>query len=168
MDQEFERRWQEARAPFAQGVVESDFMRLPSLRRVLVALADLLEVGAEAGLSRLDDWHEHDGYITTAKPTSWRDVRAALSEDDRLLAFASDDTFVRVGLFPGDRSWYLRFCITRDPDDFGADGHDPGGVLDLSGPPQLLASAERALAGLTDLKSATASDFFRKGWGAGH
>ncbi len=165
MDGIFDERWRVGAPPFSGQTLEAEYLPGPRLRMALAAAVRVLERDRPGPLWKLFDWHEHDGYRTSPARTSWAELRAALASDETLFAYATDDTFVRVGIFPDDRVWYFRFCVTSDPDDFDRKGQLPGGVFDLSGPARALDDVEREIAGAAVLLRSSSTDFFRSAWG---
>jgi hypothetical protein len=118
MDQEFERRWRHRLPPF-DGVTLSppDLLPLPALRPGLSAIVEVLQRRwPNTRLFTLHDWHEHDGYVTVAQPSSWEVLRGFLASDEALATCSAGDTYVSVGFFPEDRGFYLRIYVPHDSD----------------------------------------------------
>ena len=123
---ELERRWRVALAPFGGQTVafaSEDLTPLPALRLALLAVAAALrQQWPEVALFTLDDWHEHDGFLSAARPASWQDLSDALTSDKALLTLSHGDSEVRRAFFPATHDFYLRqrtCCQTRRPCRFG-------------------------------------------------
>ena len=69
MNTELEKRWKEGKKPFDGNVLSlEDFFVLPELLEFLKTISMVLkQCYSNLGLFILDDWHEHDGYLTSAK-----------------------------------------------------------------------------------------------------
>ena len=101
-------------------------------------LAPILDLDKEnARLVRLDDWHEHDGYISAPVSTSWAELQRQLANDDAFVNICSDDTYVRLAFYSSDFEFYLRVHVAREGET--APGHarlnnDPGdaALLDVT------------------------------------
>ena len=120
MTSELERRWQNGSKPFNGRTVafaSDDLTPLPGLRLALLALVPRLQQHCpDAALFMLDDWHEHDGFISEAEPTSWQHLSDALVSDNALLALSTGESYVRRAFFPASYDFYLRVYIPADYD----------------------------------------------------
>jgi hypothetical protein len=117
-------RWLAGLTPF-DGITLSlgtgDLVPLPFLRRALRGLVERLQQRfPDEDLYTAEDWHEHDGYVSEARRTTWDGVRSWLASEEALYAAGSDDTYVWIALFPEGLAFYLRFYIPRD-----AESEDP-------------------------------------------
>lgn len=171
MDHEQNRRWQEGEPPFNGRTLETTWMLLPTLRVAIAwTIGRLKRLGAE-DLCRVEDWHEHDGYIVSATPWTWADLEQALTSDQSLRESTSDDTYVRSAFFPSSRAWYFRYLVTNDPGDLvdppdlSVVGTSPVGKLDLTGSMALIEEIERLLKPLVHVEVHDARAFFNSGWG---
>ena len=122
MDEEMVRRWRQGLAPFDGLLVGTDdCLPLPILRAVLIAVGRRLQHShPEPHLLTLQDWHEHDGYVNSARSTSWQELWETLASDDRLYASRSSEDEVSNAFFPEDRSFYWRYHLLdeyEEPDD---------------------------------------------------
>ena len=174
MDAEFERRWRSRLPPF-DGVTLTlpDYVALPLLQQILhIVVECLFAYRPDAFLYRLLDWHEHDGYVTEASPSSWQELRLLASSSKRLEAqFRRGDTYVREGFFPVERDYYLRFYVP-DADDnplFHEDeaNHLEYGTLDVSGPQSLVTAIASAIQVVEDIPIEVVSSegFFAQRYG---
>ena len=70
--------WQDAAAPFDGDTVGFDAEELTSLaalRQVLLAVVPALQkLWPNTKLLMLDDWHEHDGYVSNEQPVTWQEL----------------------------------------------------------------------------------------------
>jgi len=133
MTGELERRWRAALTPFDGLTVASasaDLTPLPALRLALLAVASALrQRWPEPALFTLDDWHEHDGFLSAARPASWQDLSDALASDKALLTLSHGDSEVRRAFFPATYDFYLRVYV---PDDFDNGYPERRGDFDLT------------------------------------
>ncbi len=113
MDSEFDRRWRAAQAPFdGVTVVMDKLVALPVLRRALIAVVGVLHAHRPGEpLFRLQDWHDHDGFVTKAHPSSWLELRSLLDSDDALAGASAGETHVRTAFFPQGRDFLLRVYV---------------------------------------------------------
>lgn len=110
-----------------------DYIRVGELRAVLTTVAiSLRESTHDTQLNFLSDWHEHDGYITTAQVISWDSILGWLDSDASLSAASAGDSYVRTGLFPDDYQFYLRFYLDVDDPIYGDRRLFQFGGFDLS------------------------------------
>jgi hypothetical protein len=142
MTQELNRRWKANETPFdGETLATSDLVLLAELRPLLQAIATELERRfPDAELQCHNDWHSHDGYITTAKPVGWRTIASWFVSDETLYQARAADTFVRVALHPADHSFLLRFHILERDEDPAYPG--VWGDFDLTGPSELVADLQ--------------------------
>jgi hypothetical protein len=167
MDQEFDRRWRAALPPF-DGMILSMERPLPLSR-----LQPLLQTAAlclhhewrTEELLTLQDWHEHDGYVTTAATTRWDELLRIVSSHDHLPETCTGETYVSTAYFPGSRAFYFRISI---PD--AADQPQPTdewiGTFDLTGPAWLLDRVQTAFPGATheEFIREPAREYFNRTW----
>ncbi len=73
-------------------------------------------------LFSLDDWHEHDGFVVSAKPTTIEMLRAELSTPESYVSFHSDDCAVYRAVYPDTLDFVLRYSLWE------ADGTDQAPV----------------------------------------
>jgi len=160
---ELERRWRSGSPPFdglTVAFASEDLTPLPALRLALLALVSRLQTHwPEAALFTLDDWHEHDGFINAAKPTSWQYLSAALASDKALSALSQGDWDVRRAFFPATYDFYLRVYI---PADCGNDYPERRGDFDVTCGPSLAAELAdlAAFAGGLPIAECDAKGFF--------
>lgn len=97
-----------------------DWLRAPLAWQAVSAILHWLHArDAKASVFRIEDWHEHDGYVNTAAPTSWDALLAMCASTESLVNSGSDDTYVRIGVFPERRDWYFRFCVEYESEEVG-------------------------------------------------
>jgi hypothetical protein len=68
-------------------------------------------------LVRYEDWRDHDGLYFERCHTDFHGLFQLIQTPRALLSATPGDEYVRVGIGPEDRAWYLRFR---------ADWDDPG------------------------------------------
>ena len=152
MDGGLERRWREGAPPFDGQTVSfdtEDLTPLTPLRHALLAVTPLLqERWPDAGLFTLDDWHDHDGYVTVGKPASWAKLTAALASDDLFLTLSRGDYLVRMAFFPPTYVFYLRIYV---PDASDNDYPERRGNFDVTCAPELAAELAECATNASDL-----------------
>ena len=86
MDARLDPLWKTGKPPFGgQCIRVTDHVPLPILRSVLGAIVETLPQHIEdTSLFRFDDWHEHDGFVTEARPTDWAALKEVLANDQNL------------------------------------------------------------------------------------
>ena len=164
MDEELDRRRRSAEPPFdGLTITVEDLLPLARLRQVLVAVVGRLRPESPGRpLLTLHDWHEHDGWISPAKLSSWEEVEAFLASEEALRRSAPGDTYVRRAFFPESREFYLRWYV---PDEYDQDSlPDWTGHFDVTCPPELareIAALVRAV-GVTDVLVVMPAEYFRQ------
>lgn len=140
MDQFLEKRWKAAAQPFDGDCLHlKDFVQLSGLRRFLVDIVHVLQNHfGRAGLYQLDDWHEHDGFVTQRSEASWSVLERTLADDESLFANRPGDTYVNRAFYPNDYSFLLRYYVL----DADEEARYPGkwGACDLSATKPILAT----------------------------
>jgi hypothetical protein len=171
MDAELGRRWRKGRKPFnGMTIGVEQLMPLAQLRHALGVIVEDLEAGwPDAVLLHLRDWDQHCAPAEPPRGTwTWDQLRLALASDEALYAVRAGDTYVRVGLYPSDFGFYLRFY----PEDEG-DADDRWGErlgdFDLTCAPDLAKRIVRRLAplSLAGLLCAPAKGFFDRRYNDG-
>lgn len=105
-------RWRSASPPFDESVlsVPSEQLvdgRVPIALRAVVA--QLNRECPDAELRSLDDWHEHDGYLTKDAPCNWHALETLATSDETITASCSDDSYVLKLVYPKSLEFCLRF-----------------------------------------------------------
>jgi hypothetical protein len=138
MNTELEKRWKEGKKPFDGKVLSlEDFFVLPELLEFLKTISMVLKQRySNLGLFILDDWHEHDGYLTSANECSWKLIDEILSSKKSLYNSRPGDTFVRKAIFPENLEFLFRYYVMDEDED----SEYPGiwGDFDICGPSVLL------------------------------
>jgi hypothetical protein len=147
MDQELFERWKEGRPPFDEAVLRlDDLLPVHELRAALRNVVDdLKRTLGEPVLIGVEDWHEHDGYITSGRATTWSEIDRALESDELLYDARHTDAYVHRAFYVAGGRFLLRFdLLEKDEDELY-----PGlwGTFDLSAS-QLM--VEEILKGLPD------------------
>ena len=143
MDNEFEKRWRAGDDPFdGVTVYLEDFVPLADLCQMLIPLIQLLSAHCpEARMFRMEDWHEHDNYISRAMPASWQELRSLLESEDALRRASGRADYVRTAFFPEGREFLLRLYVP-DIDDNPHLGHY--GAFDVTSHEPLALEARNA------------------------
>jgi hypothetical protein len=131
--------------PFdGQTLCPSDLLPLDKLAPILATVVTCLRARwpAEKPL-RHEDWHEHDGYITSSMPSTWTDLAALFASSESLYSGCPRDDFVRVGIYAMNAGFYLRVWVPDEDDD---PEFRPGrrGTFDLSASEEVLTELESA------------------------
>ena len=138
MDATLEPLWKTGEKPFdGETVYPLDDV---FVRDAVVAIPSALDHIAQCyptnQLFSLDDWHEHDGFVVSAKPTNIEALRAQVATLDSYVANHSDDFAVYRAIYPESLEFLLRYCLydahDRDQDasdrevhwTFTGGGHD--------------------------------------------
>jgi hypothetical protein len=74
-----------------------------------------------ARLFALEDWHEHDGYISPSKPTSLAELREQVGSPESYVRSHSDDSAVYRAIYPESLDFVLRYCLWDDDSAGSAD-----------------------------------------------
>lgn len=166
VDRLAESLWRSGRAPFDGLTLATGLLPTPRLRLAASTLVSLLRPGfARTSLRTAEDWHEHDGYVTSATPATWEELAAAVADDDALVRWSPGDDRVRRAWLAGDGSFYLRWFVYDESDDLMPADPPVGGDVDLTGQAGVVEAAREALAELgVDAEVAPARDFFRRRW----
>lgn len=138
MDALMDSAWRGAAPPFGGETLHVGPLPLSELQRLLAAaVAELRSVFGECPLHSFEDWHEHDGYVTTAVLADWNDLSALVEAVDTLYAGRCSDDFVQRAYYDEDRNFILRIWVPEEDDD---PEQFPGmsGSFDVSGAPSLL------------------------------
>ena len=116
MTPELHKRWCKALPPFDGNAVVADLEHdIGALRDMIAFLLDVLRHQFPAVLA-FDDWHEHDGFISEARQTSWESVANATKNPQAIYQSRHNDFAVRRGLHPPSFEWVLRYNIDdEDP-----------------------------------------------------
>ncbi len=135
-------------------------MPLSRLRAAAEAVVKLLASETLApALRTLDDWHEHDGYVSTCSVVDWTELERLVSTETSMTASRQGDAYVRRAFYPNDATWLFRFYLLDQDEDERYPGN--WGTLDLSGPDQLCERAMNVItAGGTDVAIGRAKQYF--------
>mgnify|MGYP000943660722 CR=1 FL=1 len=105
-------RWRSASPPFDGSVLSVPSAQLAEGRGSIALRAVVAQLKREcpdAELRSLDDWHEHDGYLTEDEPCSWHALETLLTSDEAIAAACSDDSYVLKLVYPTSLEFCLRF-----------------------------------------------------------
>jgi hypothetical protein len=166
VDQLAESLWRSGRPPFDGLTLATALLPARRLRLATSSLVWLLCPGSSRrSLRTAEDWHEHDGYVTAAAPTTWEDLAAAVASDEAFARWSPGDDLVRRAWLAEDGSFYLRWFMYDESNDLTSADPAVGGDVDLTGQSGLIEAGRDALAELgVDAEVAPASAFFRDRW----
>ena len=117
MDKALEDARKAGSQPFS-GVTLSCTESLPisRLRSALNSIVDALQTLFPATpILKFDDWHEHDGFVSPSKESSFGELTSLLSSDESLYQARQGDTYVRRAFYPRNKAFLLRFYT---PDEY--------------------------------------------------
>ncbi len=125
MDDTLEPLWQNGEKPFhGETIYPVDDV---FVRDAIVAIPSVLRHIAlyypGNTLFALDDWHEHDGFIDSARPTTLDDLRKQVATPESYVANHSDDHVVYRAIYPDSLDFLLRYSLWEadKPDQDAAD-----------------------------------------------
>lgn len=167
MNEVLERRWRVGQLPFngqTVAVDAEDMTPLPTLRLALLSVVSRLhQYWPESTLLTLDDWHEHDGFVTDGKPASWQSLLACLASESSMLALSQGDWDVRRAYFPDTYEFFLRIYI---PAEYDNDYPECRGDFDVTCAADLAAElAEIIIASDLPIARHNAKSFFDRRYG---
>lgn len=160
MDSVLEHCWKEGVAPFDGATIfdaSEGEISLIKLRQSTLAVINILEAQfPQAALLVLDDWHEHDGFISSSKESTWPEIRTRLINDEAFLYFKTDDFQVAKAVYPKGMQFYLRIYIDEE-----SSSSEGVGEIDVTVPLQLATAIAEAFrnSGLTP-KTESAKTYF--------
>ena len=138
MNEALEQRWRQTAAPFdglTVAFASEELMPLPLLRQALLAVIPALQRHWPTdNLFVLDDWHEHDGYVSMARPTTWSELLQRCGTNAKTMAFTHGDWEVRRAVFSEDYGFYLRVYVPAEDDN---DYPERRGRFDVTCAPEL-------------------------------
>jgi hypothetical protein len=118
MNEQLDQRWRQKQPPFDGEVVVFDDSLTPSaMVRALQLIVQVL--GKESGseeLRKIEDWHDHDGFIKSDELYSWAELRSAVTSVDSLRVSCSDDWMVHTLVYPVSLGFCLRYWIEIESD----------------------------------------------------
>ncbi len=134
---------------------------------MLQRAVELLRPGCVAGLRRLEDWHEHDGFGVDSREATWQELRSATTTERALWAASSDEWEVRMAWYPANFSFLLRWVLLEDwLDDPASQGSAPGGDVELVVDGQLATTFRDAVASTcSDVEVEPAGEYFDRTYG---
>ena len=118
-------RWKAGQAPF-DGVTLSVSEPLPisDLSAPLTSsVTELFRCYGEENLSKIRDWHEHDGFINDSTPSSWNELQTFVASPAALATACTGETYVSLGFFPRSYSFYFRIYVVENDEPTHAATH---------------------------------------------
>jgi hypothetical protein len=145
MDADLTERWRRGAAPFDLECVRTDeLVPLAELRAALALVVGALHARHPVPLLAFDDWHEHDGFVSSSRECGWQELVAALADDASLYRARTGDVFVCRAFYAADHSFLLRFYVAEENED----GAGFWGDLDFTAAPAVLDELAPRLRGL--------------------
>ena len=119
MDEMLINAWRSAAPPFDGATARpADLLPLVYLSSALRSLVEALHRRhGNATLLRLDDWHEHDGYVTSSRPITWQELVAITATPEALYEQRPGDDHVRLAVYESTGRFMLRIWIPDEDDD---------------------------------------------------
>jgi hypothetical protein len=128
-------------------------MPLPEGRLVVERLASGLARTVHAPIRCFDDWHAHDGFVSSSKSTTWPEIHELISSDHRLRSWLTDDTWVMFTVYATNGAFCLRFGYSDEV-------KPPALNIDISGDNECLRMAEQAATNWE--QEELAADYFQR------
>ena len=116
MDGILETLWQDGEKPFHGETIyplDDVFVR-DAIVAIPSALNHIARYYPGSRLFAFDDWHEHDGFIVSAKPTTLDEIRRQLATPESYISSHSDDTAVYRAIYSDSRDFLLRYSLWDD------------------------------------------------------
>ncbi len=164
MTPELEKRLSKRTIPFDwKTFFLAEEIKLTDLRRLLLVICDLLIINDYTELNICNDWWEHDGFQIDAKKIDPKIYKEYFDDTTSLYNAADEDFAVRIGVYPNNFDWYLRFNIDEE---YGGATDKELGDFDLT----LCSKYENSniidcLRAISILEDIMAVDFFNKSYG---
>lgn len=113
MDCTLEPLWQTGEKPFhGKTIYPADDV---FVRDAIVAIPSALDHIAQNyptdRLFAFDDWHEHDGFVVSSKPTTLDAIREQVTTPDSYVSNHSDDFAVYRAIYPDSLAFLLRYSL---------------------------------------------------------
>jgi hypothetical protein len=142
MDANLENRWRNKMPPFNDDCLYlDDLVPIANLRQFLISTLNILKLNISEGqLYKFDDWHEHDGIVTSKVLVPIKEIEEAMVSDDTLYASRHGDTFVHWAFYPANLAFLLRYYVLDDNEDHLYPGI--WGTCDLTANKQLLETVQ--------------------------
>ena len=147
------------RSPFDGSMLVSPVRATEELRAELLGVVPRLPVAAT--LNTLLDWHEHDGYVDPSESVDFTVLHDVLADSARFVGWSTTDNEVRRAWYPPDFGFLLRWCVSDEPDAWELPGGQPGGLFDITGPPELVGKLALYV---PDSEILAATEYFDKRW----
>lgn len=158
MNKPLQQRLESGDAPFAGTTLylsPPPDSREAMVRMIAIAVKVLQRRHERNRLYVLNDWYEHDGYITDERPCSWDEIACWTQTPEHLAASCSGDWRVHTLVYSEDFGFCFRYWI--DVDDDQEHGFDVCGDEDTLRE----IATEMAAAGVRGLSTRNAKECFR-------
>jgi|GEM_PF-2151743 len=116
MDTILESLWRTGQKPFHSETIfpSKDVFVRDAIVAISSALNHIESYYPSNRLFAFDDWHEHDGFVTPAKPTCLKELREQIMTPDSYVRSLSDDTSVYRAIYPVSLDFVLRYGVGDD------------------------------------------------------
>jgi hypothetical protein len=115
MDSILESAWRNHEKPFQEETLaHENLIPISTLCLILLTIVDYCEnLYSNCRLYSFDDWHAHDGYITSCQVTNFHDLHRAFESDTTLHNSMQGDDFVYKAIYPDTRDFLLRYYVSE-------------------------------------------------------
>src|SRR5882762_684367 len=113
MTQQLQEAWKVSSKPFHDRTVYiEDLVRIEPLQKIVSSVVRHIELYyASNSLFLFDDWHAHDGYITTPKPLTIAELVEHAATADSLYKWRHGDFAVHRSVYPETFDFLLRVKV---------------------------------------------------------
>ncbi|WP_133239336.1 hypothetical protein [Microvirga sp. KLBC 81] len=163
MDTTLEALWRTGKKPFELTLHADDLLPIKQLQEALSEIVGILKkIYSNQAMNYFDDWHEHDGYVTSSSPTTWEELERIISSEEILYAERNGDTYVNSAYYPASCDFLLRFEILDEDDDKNYPGK--WGEFDITSSPAIIKLIQSHLTApaVEKLTTSLATDYFQK------
>jgi hypothetical protein len=113
MDATLEPLWRNGEKPFQGETIYpvADVFVRDAIAAIRSALDHIEQYYPTNTLFVLEDWHEHDGFIVTAKTATLDALREQIATPEIFISSHSDDTAVYLSIYPDSLDFLLRYSL---------------------------------------------------------
>jgi hypothetical protein len=129
MNERLLRAWEKGQQPFHGNTLSAENLTFEQIAECSCAVMLGLEQSfASDQFCKLDDWHEHDDYLTEAAPISLNEIEAAFASAAVLNQFCPGETGVCAAIYPQSAEFLWRIGVDESSNDrtpacHSGDGH---------------------------------------------
>ncbi len=119
MDMNLNNCWKSAARPFDNmSLCLNGLVEIGELREAIRSIVTVLnEKHKDQELLVNDDWHEHDGFITQNRKTTWHSIKRTIKSNELLYESREGGLCVYTLVFNEDRDFALRYYVLDEDDD---------------------------------------------------